>query len=180
MGALLEASGKRGIGDAILVPVGGLDKLATFVALLGSNKLKLVVLHDRAGVPHQKLEDLIRQKLIERKRVLDFSMFLDPTPAEADIEDLLPTEIYIAAFNQVYAKDLHGMTLTATDLGAQPRMIERINYWLKDKGITLLKDGGFNHYRVAQAILPALTAEALQPNEMARFERLFDQVASAF
>ncbi len=60
-----------------------------------------MVLHDRAGAPHQKLEDLIRQKLIERKRVLDFSMFLNPAPAEADIEDLLPADAYIAAFNRV-------------------------------------------------------------------------------
>ena len=64
----------------------------------------------------------------------------------------------------------------AADLGAQPRMIERINRWLKAKGITLLKDGGFNHYRVAQAILPALTTAALKPDELARFERLFDRV----
>lgn len=176
MGALLEAGGKQGLGDAILVPVGGLDKLATFVALLGSNKLKLVVLHDRAGSPHQKLEDLVRQKLIERKRVLDFSMFLDPAPAEADIEDLLPADAYIAAFNQAYAKELDGVTLTAAELGAQPRMIVRINQWLMTKGITLLKDGGFNHYRVAQAVLPALTLSALQPDELARFERLFARV----
>lgn len=177
MGAVLEAMGKQGLGDAILVPVGGLDKLATFVALLGSNKLKLVVLHDRAGSPHQKLEDLVRQKLIERKRVLDFSMFLVPAPAEADIEDLLPADAYIAAFNQAYAKELNGVTLTATDLGAQPRMIERINHWLRAKGITLLKDGGFNHYRVAQAVLPALTAATLKPDELARFERLFVKVS---
>jgi predicted ATP-dependent endonuclease of OLD family len=177
MGALLEAGGKQGLGDAILVPVGGLDKLATFVALLGSNKLKLVVLHDRAGAPHQRLEDLVRQKLIERKRVLDFSMFLDPAPAEADIEDLLPADAYIAAFNRAYAKELNGVELTAADLGAQPRMIERINHWLKAKGITLLNDGGFNHYRVAQAVLPALTAAALQPDELARFERLFAKIA---
>jgi predicted ATP-dependent endonuclease of OLD family len=178
MGALLEASGKQGLGDAILVPVGGLDKLATFVALLGSNKLKLVVLHDRAGAPYQKLEDLIRQKLIERKRVLDFSMFLDPAPNEADIEDLLPSDAYIAAFNAAYAKELNGVVLKAANLGAQPRMIERINHWLKAKGITLLKDGGFNHYRVAQAVLPALTAAMLKPEELARFERLFDRVHS--
>ena len=179
MGALLEAGGKQGLGDAILVPVGGLDKLATFVALLGSNKLKLVVLHDRAGSPHQKLEDLVRQKLIERKRVLDFSMFLEPTPAEADIEDLLPADAYIAAFNQAYVKELNGVALTAADLGAQPRMIERINQWLRAKGITLLKDGGFNHYRVAQAVLPALTATTLKPDELARFERLFERVTAA-
>jgi hypothetical protein len=176
MAALLEAGGKQGLGDAILVPVGGLDKLATFVALLGSNKLKLVVLHDRASAPHQKLEDLIRQKLIERKRVLDFSMFLDPSPAEADIEDLLPANAYVAAFNRAYVKELNGVTLTVADLGAQPRMIERINHWLKAKGITLVNDGGFNHYRVAQAILPSLTTAALNPDEQARFERLFAKV----
>jgi energy-coupling factor transporter ATP-binding protein EcfA2 len=178
MGALLEAAGKQGLGDAILVPVGGLDKLATFVALLGSNKLKIVVLHDRAGVPHQKLEDLIRQKLIERKRVLDFSMFLDPVSAEADIEDLLPADAYIAAFNQVYLKELQGVRIAEADLGPQPRMIERINYWLKAQGIVLLKDGGFNHYRVIQAVLPMLTSATLKSDELARFERLFDQVAA--
>lgn len=150
--------------------------MATFVALLGSNKLKLVVLHDRAASPNQKLEDLVRQKLIERKRVLDFSMFIDPAPAEADIEDLLPTDAYIEAFNQAYGKELNGVTLTAADLGAQPRMIERINHWLKAKNITLLKDGGFNHYRVAQAVLPALTAATLKPDELARFERLFSKI----
>ena len=179
MAALLEAVGKQGLGDAILVPVGGLDKLATFVALLGSNKLKLVVLHDRAAAPHQKLEDLIRQKLIERKRVLDYSMFLDPVPAEADIEDLLPEDIYIAAFNRAYAKELNGVTVTAGDLGAHPRVIERIGQWLQAKGVTLLRDGGFNHYRVAQAILPSLIGANLKPDELARFERLFERVNAA-
>lgn len=179
MAALLEADGKQGFGDAILVPVGGLDKLVTFVALLGANKLKLVVLHDRAGVPHQKLDDLVRQKLIERKRVLDFSMFLDVTANEADIEDLLPAGPYIAAFNQTYAKELNGTLLTAAELGSQPRMIERINQWLKHKGITLVRGGGFNHYRVALTVLPELTSSALQPADLARFERLIERVNSA-
>jgi hypothetical protein len=176
MAALLEAGGRQGLGDAILVPVGGLDKLATFVALLGANRLKLVVLHDRAGTPHQKLEDLIRQKLIERKRVLDFSMFIEPRPSEADIEDLLPVNLYITAFNTAYAKELEGTRLTADELGAQPRIVERINQWLKENGITLLKDGGFNHYRVAQAMLPTLTSVSLKPEDLARFEMLFARI----
>lgn len=176
MGALLEAGGKPGLGDAILVPVGGLDKLATFVALLGSHTLQLVVLHGRPAAPHQKLEDLITQKLIERKRVLNYSMFLDSVPGDAGIEDLLPADMYIAAFNQAYATELNGVTLTAADLGARPRIIERINNWLKAKGVTLLTDGGFNHYRVVRAILPALKANELKPEELARFERLFAKV----
>ena len=68
--------------------------------------------------------------------------------------------------------------LTAAELGAHPRVVERINQWLQTKGIALLKDGGFNHYRVAQAALPALTSEALQPDDLARFERLFDRVTN--
>jgi hypothetical protein len=36
-----------------------------------------------------------------------------------------------------------------------------------------------NHYRVAQAVLPVLTAAALQPDELARIDQLFDRVHSA-
>jgi predicted ATPase len=177
LSALLETEGKQGLGDAILVPVGGLDKLATFVALLGSNQLSLVVLHDRAGSPHQKLEDLVRQKLIERKRVLDFSMFFDSKQTEADIEDLLPQDVYIAAFNATYAKELKGVTLKAKDLGKEPRLVARIDKWLATKGIELKKDGGFNHYRVAQTILQKLTTDAFKPDELARFEQIFARLA---
>jgi predicted ATP-dependent endonuclease of OLD family len=176
MAALLETAGKQGLGEAIFVPVGGLDKLVTFVALLGSNKLKLAVLHDRAAAPPQKLEDLVRQRLIERKRVLDFSMFLDVPANEADIEDLIPANLYIDAFNSAYIKELNGVVLTAADLGAHPRIVERINLWLKASNIVLLKDGGFNHYRVAQALLPALNSATLQPADISRFERLFERV----
>ncbi|WAM25164.1 AAA family ATPase [Myxococcus sp. NMCA1] len=177
--ALLETNGKKGLGDAILVPVGGLDKLATFVALLGSQKLKLVVLHDRASSPHQKLEDLVRQMLIERKRVLDFSMFIEPSPNEADIEDLLPQDAYITAFNTTYAKELNGVTLKVKDLGKEPRIVARINKWLSAKGINLLAGGGFNHYRVAQALLETLKPDAFTLDELARFERLFARTAEA-
>lgn len=173
--ALLEVQGKQGIGDAILVPVGGLDKLATFVALLGSNKLQLVVLHDRAGAPHQKLEELVRQKLIERKRVLDFSMFIDPQPSEADLEDLVPQDAYIAAFNETYAKDLKS-SLKAKDLGREPRIVARIDSWLETKKVVLRKGGGFNHYRVAQTLLQSLTAASFKPDELSRFAKLFARI----
>lgn len=92
---------------------------------------------------------------------------------------MLPVDAYVAAFNSAYIKELNGTVLAADDLGPQPRIIERINHWLKSKGITLLKDGGFNHYRVMQAILPALTEASLQQEELLRFEQLFDRVAAA-
>lgn len=179
MSALLEQQGKHGLAEGVFVPVGGLDKLATFIALLGASKLHLVVLHDRATAPHQTLENLIRQKLIERKRVLDFSMFRTPDNQETDIEDLFPGALYVEAFNAAYAKELQGTTLSMAVLGQHPRIVERINQWLKGKGITLLKDGGFNHYRVAQALLPRLTAAALSPTDIDHFEKLFERVNDA-
>jgi predicted ATPase len=173
MSLLLETSGGEGLKDAILVPVGGLDKLATFVALLGANDLNLVVLHDHAGAPHQKLEDLVRQKLIERKRVFDYSMFRGTPNQPTDIEDLFPPVLYLDAFNATYANELKGRTVTVTDLPERPRIIERLDAWLEQERIKLLKAGGFNHYRVAQALLPRLTTEKLDAATRSNFKDLF-------
>lgn len=173
MSALLEGRGKAGLEEGVFVPVGGLDKLATFIALLGASKLRLVVLHDRGSAPNQSLENLIHQKLIERKRILEFSMFRTPDNQETDIEDLFPEGLYVNAFNGAYEKELKGTVLKLGDLGQHPRIIERTNQWLKGKGIALLKDGGFNHYRVALALVPMLTDKSLSAADFERFEQLF-------
>ena len=66
--SLLEQGGKQEprLRES-LVPVGWIDKVATFIALMGANKLKIVVLHDRASAPSQSIEGMIHQKLIERR-----------------------------------------------------------------------------------------------------------------
>jgi predicted ATP-dependent endonuclease of OLD family len=176
MSTLLEARGNAGLSEGVFVPVGGLDKLATFIALLGASKLRLVVLYDKGSAPSQSLENLIRQKLIERKRILDFSMFRTPDNQETDIEDLFPEGPYVSAFNAAYEKELKGTVLSAAQLGEHPRIVERINHWLKDNGIALLKDGGFNHYRVAVALLPMLTDKSLSAADFERFEKLFAKI----
>jgi len=75
--------------------------------------------------------------------------------------------------NTAYAKELKGTSPGVGDLGKHPRIVERINKWLEGKGINLLKDGGFNHYRVAQALLPMLTDKSLSTADVGRFEQLF-------
>ncbi len=175
---MLEKAGKTGLEEGVYVPVGGLDKLVTFVALLGASKLKLVVLHDRSSSPHQGLENLVRQKLIERKRVLDFGMFRTPENLETDIEDLLPVPVYIEAFNLAYSKELGGVLLNVAELGSHPRIVERVNQWIKTRKISLLKEGGFNHYRVAQSLLPLLTIETVQAEQLDALEDLFTRLNS--
>lgn len=179
MSSVLEQMQRTGLTDGVFVPVGGLDKLATFIALLGANKLSIVVLHDRAAAPDQRLEDVVRQKLIERKRVLDFSMFRKPDGLETDIEDLFPEQLYVEAFNCAYAKELGGAALAAAELSPRPRVIQRINAWLELRNIRLLHAGGFNHYRVAQALLAGLTEARIPAATIDNFEGLFAAVNAA-
>ena len=73
---MLEAKDRVGLREDItIVPVGGLDKVATFVALLGANGLKLAVLHDFRGAPEQRLVDLVKDKMISPKALLNASQF---------------------------------------------------------------------------------------------------------
>lgn len=178
MSALLEGLGRTSLAEGVLVPTGGLDKIVTFVALLGASKLKLAVLSDKASAPSQKLEELIRQKLIERRRVLDYSMFKSPVATEADLEDLLPISLYVQAFNEVYASELGSTPIVEADLPQHPRLVQRINLWLADKNIRISRDGGFNHYRVAQAVAPKLTS-GIDAQVLTGFENLFTKLNNA-
>ena len=78
MSALLEKIEKTGLRDDVtIVPAGGLDKVVTFVALLGASGLELVVLHDYRGSPDQKLMDLVKEEIISGKAILNASEFRD-------------------------------------------------------------------------------------------------------
>lgn len=176
--SILEKEGKPGLAEGILVPVGGLDKLSTFIALLGANDLNIVVLHDRSSNSPQKLEDLIQNKLIERRKIFDYSMFREPPNQETDIEDLLPESLYIEAFNKAYNKELGENKLDSVGLGEHPRIVEKINQWLKLNNIALLKNGGFNHYRVAQVLLPLISKKKVDSEIIERFRNIFDKLNS--
>lgn len=102
------------------MPVDGLDKLATFVALLGGNELEMVVLHDSAGKPDQRLETVIREKLIRERHVLDYGMFIRTAKGRgsmpADVEDMLSPAVYLRLFNSAYAAELGGVEVKEGDL----------------------------------------------------------------
>ncbi len=167
---LLEQAGRTGLReDVMVVPVGGLDKIATFVALLGANELEMAVLHDFESKPDPRLETLVRDKLIRDRQVLHYGMFRSagsasgarvgkqntntPPAASAmssDVEDLFSPALYLTLFNNAY-KDKLTTPAKETDLTPGDRIVVRINGYLKDNGIQLRPSGGFNHYLVAPA-----------------------------
>lgn len=185
LSAMLEGNGRIGLReDVTIVPTGGLDKVVTFVALLGASGLQLAVLHDFRGTPEQKLTDLVRQKLISAKAILDASQFRDLTKigvsgSPSDIEDLFTPSIYLDYFNQAFSAVLGAAPVTEGALPAGDRIVNRIERYLDGQGIKTRLSGGFNHYTVASSFASNPTT-ALDADTLSRFEELFKAVNNLF
>lgn len=181
MSSILESMGRIALRkDVTIVPAGGLDKVVTFVALLGANDLRMVVLHDYRGIPEQKLNDLTRQKIISEKNVLSVSQFRnvregDGEGVPADIEDLFAVELYLECFNKTFIKQLKGVSISENDIPSGDRIIDRIERYMKSKGIQLRTSGGFNHFSVASHFA-SNQPSVIDPWSLNCFEKLFKTV----
>ncbi|MFZ2449881.1 MAG: AAA family ATPase [Methylovulum miyakonense] len=179
--AFLENEGRIGLRENItIVPVGGLDNVVTFLALLSANDLKIAVLHDYKGSLEQKLEDIVKAKIINPKSVLNASQFrnLDQLGKEgqaSDTEDLFEPEFYLDYFNRTFSKQLSDVAIKESELPKRDRIIQRIESYLKDKKIKLRPSGGFNHYAVA-SYFASNPPDSLDENTLKRFEELFKKV----
>jgi hypothetical protein len=180
---MLEALGRVGLrNDAVIAPTGGIDKVVTFVALIGANKLKFAVFHDYAGAPDQRLQDLVREKVLSPRALLDASQFRDLTNVgnsggATDIEDLFPEALYLEHFNAAYKRDLNGVVVLAADLPPGDRIVKRLEKYLADNGVKLRPSGGFNHYLVASHFA-SHPPQTLDGGTLDRFEALFKAVNS--
>ncbi len=181
----LESDGGSGLRDDVtIVPTGGLDNVATFVSLLGANGLKLAVLHDYRGSPEQRLNGLVRDKLLASKALFNVSQFLDPTKVgvngkPADIEDLFSVSVYLKYFNTTFTKELDGIAVAESDLPQGDRIVQRLEQHIKDKKLILRPSGGFNHYAVA-AKFASTPPKSLDASTIARFKALFAAINAVF
>ncbi len=176
LSAILESENRTGLrDDIVIVPVGGLDKVVTFIALLGANGLKLAVLHDYRGTSEQKLMDLVKQKIIPAKMLLNISQFRDHKTSgtngmPSDIEDLFAPKFYLERFNKTF-----GTSVSETDLAPGDRIVDRLNRYIDEAGIKIRPSGGFNHYLIASNFA-ANPPEKLDKDTLKRFEALFTAV----
>lgn len=176
--AFLEKEGREGLRDDItIVPVGGLDNVVTFLALLSANDLKIAVFHDYKGQPEQKLLDIVKEKVIHSKAVLNASQFRDlnslgENGKASDTEDLFEPKSYLDYFNNTFSKELKGAVINEVELSKRPTIIQRIEDSLKTKNIQIRPSGGFNHYAVA-SYFASNPPVSLDPDTLRRFEELF-------
>jgi energy-coupling factor transporter ATP-binding protein EcfA2 len=181
--------------DVTIVPAGGLEKIATFVALLGANALEIVVLHDYAGAPDARLKSLVQEKIMRDKQLLSYAAFRDATskkvvgkkPADkaaenpflpTDVEDLFSIPLYLALFNDTFQEHLAGQLATEAELPAGTRIIDRLNRWLVSKNISLRPTPGFNHYAPANHLISH--EREIDADTLTRFAALFRTVNSRF
>ena len=170
MSALLQQKGKTGLSpDWTITPVGGSDKVPTFVALIGANtKLNIAVLIDFQKKDQQKIENLYKKKLLKKNHVLTYADFVGDN--EADVEDMFDPEFYLKLVNEEF-----GTSLTVNDLPpGPPRIVRRLEDHFENN--PLPNGAKFNHYRPALYLsknLDSLEGD-LTEEELEHFQKAFD------
>lgn len=177
MSNALVAAKRSGLSPKwTLCPVGGVDKVASFVALFGANKLNIVVLTDYASGQKKKVEDLKKSRLIrDGGRVLLATDFVDQP--EADIEDLLGRAAYLRLVDAACGIPKSKSVEKALGADASRRVVKDVEDHFKVK-----PDLGdeFNHFLPAQWLL--MHPEWVEANKadlttaMDRFEALFEKM----
>ena len=167
---LLQERGEVGLStDWTITPVGGSDKVPTFVALIGAQThLNIAVLIDYQKKDQQVIANLYKRKLLSKKHVVTYADFVPS--GEADIEDMFNPDFYLQLVNGAC-----GSSVDVDDLSmADPRILRRIDQYLEKN--PLPNDANFNHYRPARYFSDNIgsLADELSELELNRFQKAFD------
>jgi AAA15 family ATPase/GTPase len=84
----------------VISPVGGVDKVASFVALFGGKNLHIAVFTDLSKGQKAKIKSLKESSLLKQGHVFTADMFTKED--EADIEDMIGRGNYVALINKCY------------------------------------------------------------------------------
>lgn len=173
MSSILEESGLQGIRDDItIVPVGGLDKVTSFISLLKGQNLNIVcaldTFTDQKG--KARLNSLIEQKIIKEKNVLFFNEFSRHVGDVADLEDMFDVKEYLNFFNNAFDEYTD---IAESEIDINKPIIQQIN--------KIIQRTRYNHYRPSMAASKlGLSKANFSQETLERFEELFKKVNSLF
>jgi hypothetical protein len=160
-----ENDGRTGLDPRwVVTPVGGADKVSTFVSLLGANKLNIAVLLDANPRDQQRIKSLQLNGHLGANSLIQVSEFVSGT--EADLEDLFDPSFYCTLVSGAYVADLAKGGIKPSHLASQaPRITARVEQYFKDNSIA---NGRLNHYKPSAyflteqvALLPTLSSGTL-------------------
>ena len=170
---LLGSLGMVGLDSRwTITPVGGCDKVPTFVALIGSQKhMKVATLIDIKPEDLQKIEGLYKKKLLQKNRVLTFGDFTHSQ--SADIEDMFDKDFYLRLVNDEFKKELSN-PIIKSELSAKPfRILTIIEDYLKSN--PMKNNATFSHYRPARYFSEnsSLLKKEISQDTFEKFEKAF-------
>ena len=174
MTGVLQAAGREGLSAGwTITPVGGSDKVPTFVALLGSQtRMNIATLIDFQEKDRQAIENMWRRKLVQKKQVLTYVDFVDAR--EGDVEDVIGTPFYLELVNAEYAAALDEPVAEKDLKSKYPRITVRLEeHFAKNplsSGVT------FNHYRPARYLAEKVGDLTVPSAVLDRFERICSAV----
>jgi len=144
-----------------VVPVGGVSKVPTFVALLGTH-LDVTVLVDSRPGPNARLSEFARQGLLDETRILSISKLLDRN--NVDVEDMFTPGEYLKLYNAAFNSGIQVRDLSGTD-GTVRKLTRHLG-------------SDFNHADPSVAMLQIRDGflSSLADTTLERFERLFVMV----
>ena len=176
MSHLLEKMGRTSLDTRwTITPVGGSDKVPTFVALIGARtELNVAVLIDYQKKDRQALENLYKSKLIKKTNIVTFADFVDQD--EADIEDMFQKEFYLELVNAEYSSLLDAPIEVSKLTKRNKRVVVQIEGYFAKK--PLANSITFNHYRPARRFVETVSAVAnkISNATLDRFEECFKRV----
>lgn len=165
---ILKDMGKEGLSDDItIVPVGGADKIATFISLMRGNELSTVCLLDTFTnqSAEVRLKRMVEQKIIADKKILYYHSVIGQT--FADIEDLFSKDEYLELYNGAFST-----SIKITDLDVDKPIMSQLKRINGNKS--------FNHYSPANYMAKNIGTLTFSTETIERFEKLFALVNSKF
>jgi hypothetical protein len=161
--------------ELTITPADGAQKVGYMVALLTSERLRVLVLFDDEKQARDTSEKLIRSKLIRDEGIVFITHGFDGAarPAEADIEDLLDPDVYGALVSESYKAELKGKKLALNP--NIPRIVKRYEDAFSTLGLE------FHKTRPARLLLSKMASE---PDKIVtaataeRFGRLMGEIGT--
>jgi predicted ATP-dependent endonuclease of OLD family len=176
--SILAAAGRESLSNKwTITPVGGSDKIPTFVALLGNQQgMNVATLIDIQSKDFQTIENLYKKKLLKKSHVLTFADFTGAT--EADIEDVFGDTFYLKLVNAEFKNDLQETVTKTLFAEKHPRILVKLKKYFSTK--PLKNSVQFTHYRPARYFSENSTklATSLSSDSLDRFEEAFKKLNS--
>ena len=170
MSTILAESGKEALSEKwVITPVGGADKLATFVSLIRANQLNICVLLDVSIHSAQRIGNLVENQHLNSKKIIQLNGFVDGN--EADIEDFFAVEEYLSLVKMAYP--FTAKSLSEGSLENMPRIIKRVKKYFSDN----FPQNRFDHFSPARIGSTELGKNInISSETIDRFEQLFKKI----